>query len=155
MRDDLYGALKNALERGASMEQSIRSLVGAGYPETEVRDTARAMQSGSVMAAATKPLNPPRQSSFVSRLFTGSPPKVQPTPLPTQRPLASAPNPFITKQQPIPARKSPDTLTSFEVRTPRDKTTAWVIVFSVLLLLSVLALVASILFKDQLMSIFS
>lgn len=40
MREDIYGILKNAMERGATIEQAIRSLINSGYSESEVREVA-------------------------------------------------------------------------------------------------------------------
>lgn len=52
MRDDILGGLKNALERGSSLEDAIRSFINAGYPEAEVREAAQAIQpTGTTMTA--------------------------------------------------------------------------------------------------------
>jgi len=40
MREDIYGGLKNAMERGATLEQAINSFVNSGYNEAEVREAA-------------------------------------------------------------------------------------------------------------------
>ncbi len=45
MREDIYGALKNAIERGESIESAVRSFINAGYNETEVREAAQALSS--------------------------------------------------------------------------------------------------------------
>ena len=54
MRDDIYGALKNALERGEPIEQAIRSLVNAGYNDIEVKETANQMSPG-VLSTVSQP----------------------------------------------------------------------------------------------------
>ncbi len=65
MRQDIYAGLKNALERGASLEQAIRSFVNAGYREAEVRETARALDTGvmPLMQNSFKNPLPPSQIS--------------------------------------------------------------------------------------------
>ena len=47
MREDIYGTLKNAIERGAPLEQAIQSLVSAGYKETDVIEVVQAIQTGT------------------------------------------------------------------------------------------------------------
>ena len=47
MREDIRGGLRNALERGENLEQAVRSFINAGYPESEVRQTAQEMTSGA------------------------------------------------------------------------------------------------------------
>lgn len=51
MREDIYGGLKNALERGADLEDAVRSFINAGYPESEVRGVAQGMSSAPQHAA--------------------------------------------------------------------------------------------------------
>ena len=41
MREDIQGGLRNAMERGASLEQAIKSFLSAGYAESEVREAAK------------------------------------------------------------------------------------------------------------------
>ncbi|RMD67450.1 hypothetical protein D6817_01610 [Candidatus Pacearchaeota archaeon] len=47
MRDDLIGGLRNALERGSTLEQAIQSFINAGYNSEEVH-AAAALLSGGV-----------------------------------------------------------------------------------------------------------
>lgn len=48
MREDIYGGLKNAMERGISIESAIRSFINAGYKEEEVRAAAQELQTGAL-----------------------------------------------------------------------------------------------------------
>lgn len=68
MRDDIFGGLRNALERGSTLEQAIKSFVNAGYRETEVREAAKTLEGGTAAmvmqqpsTAPVKPLQPVRQ----------------------------------------------------------------------------------------------
>lgn len=47
MREDIYGGLKNALDRGEDLEKAVRSFIAAGYPEPEVREAAQAISSNA------------------------------------------------------------------------------------------------------------
>lgn len=61
MREDIIGGLKNALERGASLEEAIRSFTNAGYVEKEVREAASFIQSSGLAlqpSSSAKALNP-------------------------------------------------------------------------------------------------
>ena len=48
MREDIYGAIKNALDRGANLEQAIKSLINSGYSEFEVRQAAKSFTEGAI-----------------------------------------------------------------------------------------------------------
>lgn len=54
MREDIYGGIKNALERGYSIEQAVKSFTNAGYKEAEVREAARALENTSLAISAGK-----------------------------------------------------------------------------------------------------
>lgn len=43
VRQDILGGLKNALERGESLEQAKASFIDAGYPREEVEEAALAL----------------------------------------------------------------------------------------------------------------
>ncbi len=47
MKDELVSGLKNAIERGSSLEQAIQSFLNAGYSPTDVSDAARFVSSGA------------------------------------------------------------------------------------------------------------
>jgi len=46
MREDIFGGLKNALDKGYDLETAVRSFISSGYPEAEVRQAAQALTSG-------------------------------------------------------------------------------------------------------------
>ncbi len=48
MKDEVIGGLKNALERGSSIESAIRSMISAGYNEEEVQTAAASISKNSV-----------------------------------------------------------------------------------------------------------
>lgn len=127
MREDLVGGLKNALERGVSLEAAIQSFITAGYKDTDVREAARDLDTGSVyMEQAAKPVASP-----LSRPLPVMP---QPTQRPAQRP------------QP-------------QYQPPRPQTgngsLILVTVLAIILVLSVAAFIASILFREQIAAFFT
>ncbi len=157
MREDLLGALKNALERGESLEKAIRTLISAGYAEADVRTAAADIQNTMLLNQEVSASAPPApKKTFIAQLFSKSSPHPAPQPLLRSAETSSTNAPLLTKKQPLPAQNliKRNTLTSFEVHTPKDNTTGWIITFTVILFLSVLALVLSILFKDQLLRFF-
>lgn len=54
-RNDIYGGLKNALEKGASMEQAIQSFINAGYNDIEVREAANMISPGVLTSNVQTP----------------------------------------------------------------------------------------------------
>ena len=58
MREDIYGSLKNALERGATIEQAIRSLINSGYSESEVREVADQITPSALSTTSSQNTRP-------------------------------------------------------------------------------------------------
>lgn len=85
MREDIHGGLKNALERGASLEQAIRSFVNAGYHEQDVREAASALNTSSL--------------SLVKLPSSPSPTQVQQKPAPYRQSPISTPSAFKVKSK--------------------------------------------------------
>ena len=48
MREDIIAALKNALERGESLERAMQSLINAGYNPIEVRQAGESLMQGAM-----------------------------------------------------------------------------------------------------------
>jgi hypothetical protein len=48
MRDEIWAGLKNAIERGATLDQAIESFISAGYNPVEVREAANSLGFGAV-----------------------------------------------------------------------------------------------------------
>ncbi len=45
--NDLTSGLKNAIERGSSLEKAMQSLINAGYSQQEVREAANSLTQGA------------------------------------------------------------------------------------------------------------
>ena len=48
MREDIVAGLRNALDRGVSLERAVRSLINAGYNPVEVRQAAQSLSQGAI-----------------------------------------------------------------------------------------------------------
>ncbi len=48
MSEELVAGLRNALERGASLDEAINSFIRAGYNPVEVRESAQTLSSGAI-----------------------------------------------------------------------------------------------------------
>ncbi len=57
MKDEILGGLKNALERGDSLEKAAQSFINAGYNPAEVRATAQIFMQGSSQSVEDAPIS--------------------------------------------------------------------------------------------------
>lgn len=116
MIDELVGAIRNALERGFSLDQAMQSLVNAGYNPIEVREAAKyfsqsflasssssfsVLQPKSVPQQQAQPAQPVQQTQRTRPTKqiqqikqTIMPSKLQIKPLPTQQIPQAQPVPF-------------------------------------------------------------
>ena len=54
VREDIVAGLRNAIERGYSLEQAKQSFVSAGYPRAEVEEAAHFVYAGALAAESTE-----------------------------------------------------------------------------------------------------
>lgn len=69
MIEELQGGLRNALERGNSLEQAVQSLINAGYAPQEVQQAAQQLGTGATSHVEqaqerTKPMPTPVRNSL-------------------------------------------------------------------------------------------
>ena len=59
MKDEIQSGLKNAIERGSTLEAAIQTFINAGYNPVEVREAAKDLIAGatSVLSSQTSSLN--------------------------------------------------------------------------------------------------
>ncbi len=62
VREDLVAGLRNALERGASLEGAKQTLLNAGYSSEEVEEASNYLSAGSVLAVQPQQLKKPADS---------------------------------------------------------------------------------------------
>lgn len=48
MKEELVSGLKNAIQHGSSLEDSVNSFIGAGYPPAEVKEAAQSLTNGTL-----------------------------------------------------------------------------------------------------------
>jgi len=117
MNDELTGAIRNALERGFSLEQAIQSLINAGYNSIEVNEAAKFFnQSASSISSSFTVVGPPEEKPKVKSILSFSKPQpvqqVQPPAVqkPVQQPKSilsfSKSQPQQPVQQPTPQSQS-------------------------------------------------
>lgn len=46
MKDEIYSGLKNAVERGSSLEEAMQTFINAGYNPQEVREAGKMLSGG-------------------------------------------------------------------------------------------------------------
>lgn len=46
MKDEIYSGLKNAVERGSSLEEAMQTFINAGYNSSEVREAGKMLSGG-------------------------------------------------------------------------------------------------------------
>ncbi len=63
MKEEIVASLQNAVARGESIEQAIQTMITAGYPATEVQDSARYINMGIIGRASPNPQQPPSPSA--------------------------------------------------------------------------------------------
>jgi len=174
MRSDIYGSLKNAVDRGTPLEKAVKSMIGSGYKESEVMEAAKAVESGMIPSfgepepeekrlskkemkkikreEAQKKVSQPQTASRAPQEQPTPPPKEQPTPPPKEQPTPQSP------QKP-PAQKLPTSEPSQHPQKTGQKpkyigpgkrnSTIKIIVLSIVLVILLALLGTSILFKDQ------
>ncbi len=134
MREDIIGGLRNALEKGASLEEAIKSFTNAGYPEAEVREAATAVQS-SGLAMTALPQVPKKIVIPLVNLGQQNVPFVKQQPIAPQKPVMQQP-------QQLPQ-------TNVTQSRPKRKLHWLAIILVSILLLLVGILILTVLFQDS------
>lgn len=135
MREDIIGSLRNALERGASLEQAIQSFISAGYREVEVREAAKQLQPGVIASNPTLP-QVPKKTLIPLLNIAPKTPQIQPARLPSSQPEQPQTVQIVQQTQyiqPQPKRRIP-----------------WLLISLVsILFILVTVLVVSVVFREQ------
>jgi nitrogen fixation/metabolism regulation signal transduction histidine kinase len=79
MRDEIWAGLKNALERGESLDKAVQSFISAGYNPNEVQEAAASIGQGASGAISAQPTKPQQTTPLVKQ-----PQTMQPTSKPQQ-----------------------------------------------------------------------
>jgi len=134
IKEEIVSGLKQAIERGYSLEQAKQSFVNAGYNNRDISDSASSL--GGIITSNPEISNIP-QISQMSSVPNILPPEISSTP-PQQTP------PELSQIPPQPTQLPQETQT---------KSKTLVIILIVILILIVLGLAALFLFKDQILGL--
>jgi len=88
MDDELRGGLRNALERGQSLNDAAQSFIRAGYNPADVKAAADSLMQGAISTIETKPSIsiPVSQAPSLPSLPPSTEEKM-PKPLPSETPI--------------------------------------------------------------------
>ena len=163
VRDDIFGMLKTALQRGKNLQQTAQSLYNSGYPKNEVDEAVQAIntygfqQPVSQSVLPQKPIPPikqPVQTGQTQQIVSAYPSiqYQQPPVVQYQQPI---PPQFYYQPQPIYPQQfqpSPQIVSNYgqEIKPPKGK--IMIIIMIAMLVVLIGILVAVFLFKDELTS---
>ena len=153
MRSDIIGILKNAEQRGQDLEMVVQSLVNAGYPKNDVQE-ARASIVG-VLPLSVPAVRTPSQPLVVP-LPPSSPSSSSQVPVIQARKqiLQEQPRPLQPQQSP-PVMQKIQALPILKPAPEKKGVSIKLLLLLILLLVLIGALVATIIFKDKLISFLS
>lgn len=132
-RPEIIAGLRNAVERGYSLNQAVQSFINSGYNRQDVLDSARNLNEAVISRI---PITPPEVKQ------------------PERPETISALHSFQTQQlikQPI----SNITVQAQKPKTERKSKIGWIILLSGLLLILVVFLLIFIFAKEQILDFFS
>ncbi len=157
VREDILGGLRNALSRGESLNQAMRSFLNAGYNKEEIEEAARALESGVQQPVQQVQPQPAIQQPIQQTQKTQSMPQ-QPVqqPVVVQKVSAYGQTVQPVSQQPIQQTPSvPQKVSAYESpqKKPRGKAIIFILVAMLILLLGIL--VAVFFFKEEIISFFN
>ena len=96
MKEELLGGLKNAIERGSSLEKAVQSMINSGYNPKEVREAADLLTKGGAISMIAKPS--PGMPKMPAQPPSKQLPKL-PSPKPSAVHLAQLKQPEIKKKK--------------------------------------------------------
>ena len=156
MIDEIAAGIKNAVERGSSVEEAAQSFINAGYNPQEVREAANILTQG--VTSILNPQKQPQPSTSKSRYekegidsresFFAAENQPQ-VPISPTEPLSQGREYNFEGPQVTPAYPNPDQLNA------KKSKKGWIIFLLVLLLIIIGAAVLVILFKEELLELIS
>jgi hypothetical protein len=122
MREDIYGGLKNAMERGATLDEAVSSFINSGYPSGEVHEAAGALNAGATYNIRPSSQTQQRPSSQVQQQPLPPQQQQRPQQLPPSQPQQVKPAQMQNSARPgqqeasLNFRRSPEQQTAFMQR---------------------------------------
>ena len=152
VREDIFGMLKIALQRGKNFQQTVQSLINSGYPKNEIDEAVQAINTYGFQqpvrqpALPQRPIPPPKQPAppgQTEQIVSSYPyPQFQ-QPFPSQ---FYQPQPFFPQQFP----QSPQIVSNYEQNAKPQKGKIVIIIMVAMLVVLLGILVAVFLFKPEL-----
>ncbi len=166
MREDIVAGLRNALERGASLEQAVQSFINAGYNPAEVQEAMRGLSFG-----ATTMINPEAEPKVAGQAVSPPRPRItQQAPIEqtqvgqmqrqTAQKLEMSQLPQQQLTQPIREQEMPqsypqrlsDIRAGIKMAQPRKSNSVLIITMIIILLLLIGGLIYVIIFGEEFLS---
>ena len=140
VNQEILGALKSAIVRGHSIEQAMQTILNSGYPQNEIQEAAKFLETGEQPQQIQQPVK-----------------QQEPQPIQTLQ---------TQIQQPTQSEKTPQKVSSYEAtygrvmkRQNKQNTEkgSKILAITLIIILALLlgALIAFFIFKDQIISIFT
>jgi len=156
VKEEIFGGLKSALQRGTSLKRAMTTFYEAGYPAQEIEEAARElidkmptqqMQTALQQKPESKPLAPSEE--FVSKVSKYGEEQASPTLPQTPAQQVQQSQQLIQPQQEIANQK----VSEYTSVKKKSKKSFLIIALIIILVFLVLSLVAVIVFKDKLIVI--
>ena len=131
MKDEIVSGLKNAVERGSTIEQAVQSFINAGYNPVEVRQAASFMSSGAT-SISTQPF------------------QQIPQPTPHGGAQGTQPQNFSNYQQ-IPQQEIQPYSNYQQIPQRKSGSKFWIILLIILLILLIGGIISAIFFGQEIL----
>mgnify|MGYP001579571478 CR=1 FL=1 len=140
-KDEIAAGIRNAMERGSSVEDAIQSFINAGYNPNEVEEAASAINPSSILVLSNDSQNYPKSNKENKRIIQQSVDQNKTDNAEAQAMQSNAldKKPEFQRQQPAQEHK---------------KSKGLIIALIIILLLLVGAIILSVIFIEQVISLF-
>lgn len=134
MKEEIAGGLRNAVERGSSLEAAKRSMINAGYSQSEVEEAAQGLIVGATTMMVSKSVP---EKKILSQSFEA--PRAPQLPQPPYQVQAQYQSPVMPSMQ-------------AEEEKPQKQAKKWLIItLGIVLGLLLLTLIGMFFFADKLL----
>jgi hypothetical protein len=152
VNEEILTALRNAVDRGESLEQAVRIMINSKYNPAEVREAANYVSSGALQSLQPKPdeefTMPTEKQGLFSRMFRRKKKPMQ------QEELSETPTQETTEQEmeEVSVHELPEPVVS---EKPKKRSYFKEILLLILLMILAGLFVAVIIFRNQILGFLS
>jgi ATP-dependent Zn protease len=150
--EEILTSLKNAIERGETLEKAVMILINSGYNPQEVKETSNYLGEGAIKMVEIKPeehLTMPEQKGIFS-IFKRK--KKRSTPTLKQFQKISPPIPKIPQQTQNLTQKLKPQTTQYSIKEKNANKKA--IALAIILVILIILLAMSFIFRSTILSLF-